>query len=412
MEKPFESTIEQGGTESAVSARFLQSSMRSLIAELIPSRQLRALAYIGFWTVVAFASALHWWFYPQGSYPYTWWQLFMGKAAVWYTWGLVAPLVFWFGHRFRLDAGPRLKHALLLMVLATVVTLVYLLTYTQWILWVTGASDVPGAFGDMLRFVISMHSTYYFLAFWGLIAIEHTVAYYRRFVERERQTAQLEKQLVHAQIERLRSQLHPHFLFNTLNTVSSLVLTEQNSQAYDALAELAELLRMSLDRNERQLVTLEEEIEFDRIYVGLMSRRFPGRLDVRWSIDAHANRALVPSMILQPLIENAVKYGVEGDSIRTKIEVRAHLANENLEIEIENSCQSGVQGNRPRGYGIGLGQTRQRLVAHYGERHIIESGRDDQNRFLVSLTIPFEKGTRSTSTVSRESGWTKGDDRR
>jgi LytS/YehU family sensor histidine kinase len=218
------------------------------------------------------------------------------------------------------------------------------------------------------------------------------VAFYRSYIDRSKAAARLEAQLANAQFERLRNQLQPHFLFNTLNTVSSLVLSEKNSDAYDAVADLAELLRISLERGESQFVTLSEELEFNQLYLSLMARRFPDRLQVNLKTDDETLDAEVPGLILQPLIENAVKYGVSEDSAISRIIVCARREKDRLVLSVENDVGSVRDNDSDHGSGIGLTHTRERLQLHYGDNCRIESGMTQSGGFRVQITIPFKLG--------------------
>ncbi len=379
----------------------------ALFRNLIPSAPLRMAAYLGLWTVVAAASALHWWFYPQGIYPYTWWELFGVKAAVWFTWGAVTPVVLWLGARFRIESRMRWRRSAILLAAGVVITSVYLVIYTQWILWLTAQQPEAAQFDSMLAFVISRHSTYYFLAFWAVIGIEHIVAYYHRYLERERLTAQLQAQLAEAQLERLKNQLQPHFLFNALNTVSSMVLSDKKSEAYDTLADLAELLRISLDNNQSEFVTFAEELEFSKLYVNVMSRRFPDHLAVDWQIDPMVLDAAVPNMILQPLIENAIKHGVGVETVERCVTISAEKAGGRVRFAILNPV-GGCPADAPRsGHGIGLTHTRQRLQHHYGNEYEFAVNAETQE-FGVTILVPYKKlqneravGTSGEKTATR-----------
>lgn len=379
-----------GVFESCARQKTITVETLRLYRNLIPSAPLRVLAFLGLWTVVALASALHWWFYPQGIYPYTWWELFGVKAAVWYSWGLLTPLILWIGARYRLDAASKLQRSAVLLFGGLLVTGVYLLIYTQWILWLTAQQPRPEQFGTMLAFVISRHSTYYFLAFWAVIAIEHIVAYYHRYLERERLTAQLQAQLAVAQLERLKNQLQPHFLFNALNTVSSMVLSDKKSEAYDTLADLAELLRISLDRDQSEIVSLEEELEFSRLYVSVMSRRFPDQLAVDWEIDPDVLDAAVPNMILQPLIENAIKHGVGLDGTKRRVTISARVDDKRVQFSVVNPIGGVASEEPPSGHGIGLTHAVQRLQHHYGSEHEFKVNSSSE-KFGVSISIPYTK---------------------
>ncbi len=366
----------------------------ALFRRLVPSTPLRIFFYFALWTVIALASGLHWWFFPQGSYPYTWLELIVAKCSVWYLWGAFVPIILTLAARYRLDSPKHWRNLAILITCGVVLTSLYICGYTAVVLAII-ESPGPYHFRAMWDFMITMHSTWYFLAFWVVVGFEHSVAYYHRYIERERLAAELRARLTQAQFERLKNQLNPHFLFNTLNTVSSLVLSDQKSEAYDALADLAELLRISLDRNESQYVSLADELEFSRLYVDLMLRRFPERPGLDWRIDQNALSAEIPNMLLQPLIENALKHNIEASSHRQEVSLSALVDSGRLIIELRNPMTSSTRIAVREGFGIGLNHIRQRLQHHYGNDFQFEDSAQ-AGEFVVFLSIPM-KESRPTS---------------
>ncbi len=365
-----------------------RSESLQLLRELVPNRLQRWIAGWLLWTAVAFLSATVWWFFPQGNYPYTWWELFAVKAGVWYVWGLFTPAILWLGSRFRLDASNRAGRLIILASLSVVITLCYLAAYSAVILSIINDPRIR-SFDDLAEFVVTMHFTWYFLAFWMIIGIEHGIAYYRRYIERERRNAALESQLTQAQLERLKSQLQPHFLFNSLNTISSLVLSDRRSEAYDTLADLAALLRLSLERSQAQVISLHDELEFTRLYCDVMARRFPEQLKVEWDIDSDTIQAEVPSLFLQPLVENAIRHGSAGSGGNVTVSILAQRRGEFLVIQLCNDRDAVLTGNA--GAGLGLANLRERLGHIYGERAAIEITDRDPETYTVTLRWPYRR---------------------
>ncbi|MDB5968280.1 MAG: hypothetical protein JWQ90_730 [Hydrocarboniphaga sp.] len=194
----------------------------------------------------------------------------------------------------------------------------------------------------------------------------------------------LQKALAEAQLAQLRAQLRPHFLFNTLNTISSLMQVDVN-RADRLLARLGDLLRASLSVSERDTVPLNEELDFLRLYADIMRERFEERVVLRWDIADDALGVHVPAMILQPLVENAYRYGVEANSDAQSITIRAWCDRGALIVTIHNTSSTlAGQGHD----GVGLRNCRERLLRLYGESAALTLTEDAAGGVLASLSMP------------------------
>jgi len=198
-------------------------------------------------------------------------------------------------------------------------------------------------------------------------------------------TSRLEKALGDARIHTLELQLQPHFLFNTLNAVSALVRTKRNSEAVDVIAGLSDLLRYSLDHAGDQRVPLEQEIAMLSRYLEIQRVRFSDRLDVRIEMDEAARRAAVPTLLLQPLAENAIRHGIAPVASPGRVAVRARRCAAVLEIEIFNT---GSLRDSPRG--IGLRNTEERLRQLYGDAAAFDLRAVDGG-VLARISIPWSE---------------------
>lgn len=225
--------------------------------------------------------------------------------------------------------------------------------------------------------------------YWLLLLGHHGWRYYQRFREREKRAAELEGQLAKARLDALRMQLNPHFLFNTLNTVAALV-HEQPPTAERMVTRLSELLRASLDHSDTQEVPLRDELDLLGRYLEIEQTRFSDRLQVAVSAPAEVQEALVPSLILQPLAENAVRHGIEELEGPGRIEIEAARVGDQLRLVVRDNGpgpENGSGWNR-RG-GIGLANTRSRLQHLYGETHRMELRLGPAGGAEVILTLPF-----------------------
>jgi two-component system, LytTR family, sensor kinase len=226
-----------------------------------------------------------------------------------------------------------------------------------------------------------------YLIFWGVITIAHVAAYYAAEGERELRASRAEARLAETRLQLLKMQLHPHFLFNTLNAVSELV--HENPAAADRMiAGLSHLLRETLDAGSVDLVPLSREIELLERYVEIQRARFGTRLDVSIDVEEPVRGALVPIFILQPLVENAIKHGLAAHIHAGRIAVRAARTAEQTIVEIEDDGPGVAAGDIKDG--VGLGNTRARLQEMFGSRHALDVTNAPGGGTLVRLSLPWQ----------------------
>jgi two-component system, LytTR family, sensor kinase len=220
------------------------------------------------------------------------------------------------------------------------------------------------------------------------VLIAHALSYYRRYRERELRAAQLEGQLAKAHLQSLKGQLQPHFLFNTLHSISALMLTDV-SAADRVMSRLSDLLRISLDNVGTQITTLRRELEFVNCYLEIEKVRFEERMKVTLDIAPETLDAQVPHLLLQPLVDNAVKHGIskllEGGEIRISV----HRHDDKLQFEVkDNGPGLGTQAMLPTN-GLGLSITRQRLESLYGQEQSLELISPPKGGVTIRVCIPF-----------------------
>jgi signal transduction histidine kinase len=207
--------------------------------------------------------------------------------------------------------------------------------------------------------------------FLPIVLVAHAMSYYRRFRDRELRTVQLESQLAKAHLQTLKSQLQPHFLFNTMHSISSLMLTDV--QAADRMmTRLGDLLRMSLESVDTQITSLSRELEFLNCYLEIEKMRFAERLTVTQDIAPETLDALVPHLLLQPLVDNAIKHGTSKLTSGGRIEITVRARDGELEIEIRDNGPGFVKMAGVPASGLGLKITRERLESLYGEEQSVE----------------------------------------
>jgi two-component system, LytTR family, sensor kinase len=230
------------------------------------------------------------------------------------------------------------------------------------------------------------------LFYWGIVAAAHGFSYYRASKEKELRATQLEARLAQARLQLLQMQLHPHFLFNTLHTISELV-HEEPQTADNMITGLSELLRETLNAGDGREVPLRREIDVLCRYVEIQRARFGDRLQVDFDIDPRTQDALVPLLLLQPMVENAIHHGLGARSATGRVRVVAQQDGERLVVRIEDNGR-GLQAEAGVHEGVGLGNTRARLEQLYGARHSVSIENAPGGGAMVTVSIPFHTESR------------------
>jgi len=229
-------------------------------------------------------------------------------------------------------------------------------------------------------------------SYFSVVAIAHAVDYYALFHEREVAASRLEAELLTAQLQSLEMQLRPHFLFNTLHTVASLVRTRRNADAVRMIAGLSDLLRASLRPDAAAEVPLQEELAFVQRYLEIERIRFQDRLRTRITAGPEVLDALVPSLILQPLVENAIRHGIELRAAPGEIVLRADRQNGTLCLRVQDSSSgSSIVSPGRWGPGIGLSITRARLRQLDGDRQPFERAAIAEGGAIARIELPFHR---------------------
>jgi len=226
----------------------------------------------------------------------------------------------------------------------------------------------------------------------------HAFDYYQKFRERELRSLELEKHLAEAKLEALQMQLNPHFLFNTLHGISALMHKDVET-ADRILSRLSDLLRRTLENTGTQEVPLKQELDFLERYLEIERTRFGDRLTVRMYIDPDTLEAQVPNLVLQPLVENAIRHGIEPHAKPGIIELRAQRKNGMLQLQVQDNG-AGLPGGQPIEEGIGLSNTRARLQQLYGSAHQFRLHNLTSGGLVVSITIPCRMASESPNTTN------------
>ncbi|MBL8958867.1 MAG: histidine kinase, partial [Gemmatimonadetes bacterium] len=204
-----------------------------------------------------------------------------------------------------------------------------------------------------------------------------------------RQSEARTQQLARAELQQLKSQLHPHFLFNTLNAISSCVRTDPEV-ATQTITRLSTLLRHALQRATAQEVSLDEELAVLEAYLGIEQLRFDDRLQVAWRVDPAARRAMVPHLVLQPLVENAIRHGITPRASRGTVEVAAERVDATLRLTVTDDgvgCDPAALSH----HGVGLTNTRHRLQQLYGARHAMRVMTSPGCGMVIAIELPYRE---------------------
>jgi LytS/YehU family sensor histidine kinase len=250
---------------------------------------------------------------------------------------------------------------------------------------------------------LSLRAALDILVYWSLVGVCQGITNFRRSQQRERRAAKLEARLTRSKLQALRMQINPHFLFNTLNAISTLIYVNPRA-ADEMLGDLSELLRRSLDSMEEQEIPLARELEFIHAYIGIEQKRFGDRLRMEKSVPDELMIALVPALILQPLVENAIRHGIEPQRAPGLITIEAKRDGKNLHLVVQDNGKGLPAGdaNRLEGRGIGLANTQARLRELYGEYQQFSFSRGEPRGCTVEVRLPFHTEPVQLSTTSAE----------
>lgn len=302
-------------------------------------------------------------------------------------WAIHAPLIFILSRRFSFERR-RLTRSLLTFFSAGVFWA--MLVQGLPLLFLPLLKDSAGYSREMFRYWFGSNFLPNVFFYWLILSASLIFSYYERYQKEKLKASQIEAQLSNARLQALRMQLHPHFLFNTLHSISALVLKNENRDAVKMINRLSELLRLTLDNIETQVVSLEDEIEFTRRYLEIERIRFQDRLAVEWEIAPQAITAEVPTLILQPLVENAMRHGVDSYSGTSRLQIAAHIENNQLFMEVRDDGKNPERISAQNdASGLGLKNTRARLSEIYGEDYSFILSRTENEWTTAQIVIPF-----------------------
>ena len=248
--------------------------------------------------------------------------------------------------------------------------------------WIPGLGALPQRVNTALPVLTGLGILLYLAS----VALSYLMLAQDRALEAERKGAELQLLAQESELKALRAQLNPHFLFNSLNSLSALTAVDP-ARAREMCVLLSDFLRRSLGLGERRLVPLREELDLARAYLAIEQIRFGSRLQLAWAVDPEAEPALLPTLLLQPLVENAIKHGIAALPEGGTLSLSAEVTEGHVILRVENPMDGDAP--TPQGLGIGLRQVRQRLLGRFGSRARFEAGVQEALH-RVTLVFPLE----------------------
>ena len=321
------------------------------------------------------------------------------RALVWqmgacYLFALLTPLVLWLSRRFRIERANWRRAVLVHAAAGTLIAVAWAVGHILLDTWFS--RDFSKLTLDRLLRLSFFMLDKELLVYWVIVLINHAATYYQRYREGELRASQ-------AQLQALKMQLHPHFLFNALHSISALVHTDAEA-ADRMIARLGDFLRLTLETSATQEVPLRQELEFLNCYLDIERVRFHDRLTTRVEVEPQALNCRVPNLILQPLVENAIRHGIALRSTPGRVEVRAARRGGVLRLEVGDNGP-GLPADEAHitsdGHGVGLANTHARLAQLYGSGYSLEMTNDPRGGLLVSIEIPAASGDELPAAAPR-----------
>ena len=344
-------------------------------------RWVRWISIFGVWTLLGALSAVRIFIgYAYAGYAVSWQRALVIALVDWYSWALLAPAIAWMARRFALERRSWLRSLFVHLPASILFSILKMLIESRLLEWLDPASALR--YSGLL--FPSVLFTYY-----AILGAIYALDYYSKYRLHELKSSQLQAQLAEAQLQALKMQLHPHFLFNTLHAISSLMRRDIEA-AERMITRLSDLLRLTLENVGAQETPLRQELEFLERYLEIEQTRFRDRLEVKMEVEPETLDARVPNLILQPLVENAVRHGIAPRAAPGRIEIFARREDNKLELQVrDNGAGLSDEKTARIKEGVGLANTRARLEQLYGTNYRFDLSNRDNGGLVVSLSIPF-----------------------
>ena len=323
-------------------------------------------------------------------------RVFSWGILIWLAWAPLTPAIVWLARRYSLIGAEWKKSLLVHLPAFLLISAVHSAAATAITLAIKPFDNMgssPTAFWP--RFLGRMQGSFGsdLLVYGAVIGICYALDYYRKYREREFLASRLEAQLAQAQLDSLRMQLHPHFLFNTLNSIVGLVRDQKNQAAVNMLVGLSDLLRHTLEHSTRHEVELREELNFIKLYLSIQEMRFSDRLQIKFDIDPATTKAMVPNLILQPLTENALRHGIGRSADSGMVGISSAVVDGHLLLTVyDNGAGLPDDWQLKGSAGIGLANTAARLQQLYDDNHQFDIRNRNGRGVEVVVVMPLRTG--------------------
>jgi len=318
-------------------------------------------------------------------------RILIWQLSSWSYWGFVAPLVLRRGAAVAAGGRPGWRGSLRLVLIGLGLIAAHVAIASQLAVWSQPFTPVSTyGFTEALVTQLPAYLAIDPLAYVLLLVVGGALAAHQRAQRLELRESRLEAELTRAQLHALRLEIEPHFLFNTLNSIAALIRLKDSRRALEMLVKLSEFMRATVDQSRDQLVPLSTEVEWVKRYVSLQQTRFGDRLDVRYEIDADCLDLTVPTLVLQPIVENALRHGAARQTGRCQVVIGAARDHHRLQLRVRDDgagLQSDFDINRHAG--TGLRNTRSRLEQLYGGTAALDLRRGDRGGTIVDITLPL-----------------------
>lgn len=318
--------------------------------------------------------------------PVEWLSVWLEYLPWWGNWALIAPLIIASTQMIHFEQRKIARFVLLsFLVMLAILSVYWLLTILEVCLYRDGVITYQAIQTSVDSLLLSpLHMDV--LVYLAVFCSGYSFSYYKRLREQKAENEMLSRQLIQVELNSLKSQLNPHFLFNTLNTIASLIRLDNKSKAITALTELSLMLRKVLENQKNQFISVAEEIEFIQSYLSIQKIRFEDKLLIEVSVNKACEPIEIPCMLLQPLVENAVQHGAQLESDQNELKLNIVLKGDYLHVKLVNKIPDK---DEHQGFGLGLSNCRSRLEKLYGDSFSLSLSPMDNGYFETLLSLPI-----------------------